>query len=318
MRPNPSLGERAAVLLKIAAGQSIRSAAATGGLKPHHRDRVCPSSGPLPDRRSGWVAGPQGARAHARLLSPRPLSRPRPRSTRPWRTCPPCVGCGAHAGGLMGSVKRFASLRARALATVWRTLRRWKLAYKRGRRQVHSPDWEDEAKVQRSETITWYSRQAPGRIGRRSEEEVTSSRHPTLAQGSAPCGSALPYAEQGVGCNTARRIAACLDVETGRLLAWQRAHCDRETRLEVLAAGGGRLPQSGSGVAHARHLAGAVASRAAHRAARKQPDAGRVADLCALARVPWSRSGVRCTKQSSMCIPGPTPGNSCRPPSKPG
>ena len=41
----PSLRERAAILLKIAAGQSIRQAAATGGLKPHHRDSVC-----------GWVA----------------------------------------------------------------------------------------------------------------------------------------------------------------------------------------------------------------------------------------------------------------------
>ena len=41
--PQPSLRERAAILLKIAAGQSIRRAAATGGLQPHHR--VC-----------GWIA----------------------------------------------------------------------------------------------------------------------------------------------------------------------------------------------------------------------------------------------------------------------
>ena len=43
--PRPYLRERAAVLLKIEALQSIRSAARTGGLKPHHRDSVC-----------GWVA----------------------------------------------------------------------------------------------------------------------------------------------------------------------------------------------------------------------------------------------------------------------
>jgi transposase len=41
----PYLRERAALLLKIAAGQSIRRVAQTGGLKPHHRDSVC-----------GWVA----------------------------------------------------------------------------------------------------------------------------------------------------------------------------------------------------------------------------------------------------------------------
>jgi hypothetical protein len=43
MRPNRSLGKRAAVLLKVAAGLSIRTAARTGGLKAHHRDSVCGS-----------------------------------------------------------------------------------------------------------------------------------------------------------------------------------------------------------------------------------------------------------------------------------
>lgn len=43
--PQPYLRERAAILLKIAGGQSIRATARTGGLKPHHRDSVC-----------GWVA----------------------------------------------------------------------------------------------------------------------------------------------------------------------------------------------------------------------------------------------------------------------
>lgn len=105
------------------------------------------------------------------------------------------------------------------------------LAYKRGRRHIHSPDWEYEAKVQRIETITWYSRQAPERIVRLYEDELTYSRQPTLAQGYAPRGSDVPHAEQGVDYNTARYIAACLDVETGGLIAWQRAHFDRQTLL---------------------------------------------------------------------------------------
>jgi hypothetical protein len=41
----PYLRERAAILLQIAHGLSIRAAAQVGGLKPHHRDSVC-----------GWVA----------------------------------------------------------------------------------------------------------------------------------------------------------------------------------------------------------------------------------------------------------------------
>jgi hypothetical protein len=117
------------------------------------------------------------------------------------------------------------------LATVWQTLDRWDLHYKRGRRHVHSPDWEYAAKVQRSETIHWYSRQAPQQIVQLYEDELTYYRRPTLAQGYAPAGSDVPYAEQGQTSNTARRIAACLDVGTGRLLAWQRAHFDCETLL---------------------------------------------------------------------------------------
>jgi hypothetical protein len=135
-------------------------------------------------------------------------------------------------------------LRERCLATVWRTLHRWKLAYKRGRRHVHSPDWEYETKVQRIETITWYSRQAPKQIVRLYEDELTYYRQPTLAQGYALCGSDAPHAEQGTGYNTARRIAACLDVETGRLLAWQRSHFDHETLLKFYRTVEAAYPQA--------------------------------------------------------------------------
>lgn len=41
----------------------------------------------------------------------------------------------------------------------------------------------------------------------------------------------MPRVDQWYGNNTARRIAACLDTHTGRLIAWQRAHFDRQTLL---------------------------------------------------------------------------------------
>lgn len=126
--------------------------------------------------------------------------------------------------------------RERSLTTVWRTLHRWHLGYKRGRRHVHSPDWEYDHKVQRLATITWYSRQAPQRIVRLYEDELTYYRRPTIAQGYAPRGSDHPHAAQGHGSNTARRIAACLEVETGRLFAWQRAHFDHATLLAFYRA----------------------------------------------------------------------------------
>ena len=130
------------------------------------------------------------------------------------------------------------------LATVWHTLERWDVHYKRGRRYVHSPDWEYATKVRRIETITWYSRQAPQQIVRLYEDELTYYRRPTVAQDYAPAGSDAPRAEQGQGSNTARRIAACLDMDTGRLIAWQRAHFDRETLLRFYQAVEQAYPQA--------------------------------------------------------------------------
>jgi hypothetical protein len=57
-------------------------------------------------------------------------------------------------------------------------------------------------------------------------------------------GSDRPYAEQGQGYNSARRIAACLDVNTGRLLAWQRAHFDPGTVLRFYQAVEQSYPQA--------------------------------------------------------------------------
>ena len=144
--------------------------------------------------------------------------------------------------GWMEYERRIPWLASCCLAIVWQTLDRWDLHDKRGRRSVHSPDWEYATKVRRIETITWYSRQAPEQIVRLYEDELTYYRRPTVAQGYAPAGSDAPHAEQGQGSTNARRIAACLDVDTGQLIAWQRAHFDRETLLAVLPGGRAELP----------------------------------------------------------------------------
>ena len=203
----------------------------------------------------------------------------------------------------MGSVKRFASLRERARATVWRTLRRWKLAYKRGRRHVHSPDWEYEAKVRRIEAINWYSRQAPQQIVRLYEDELTYYRRPTLAQGYAPGGSDAPHAEQGTGSNTARRIAACLDVETGRLFGGPRAHFDRETLLKFYRTVEAAYPAADQLFLihdnwpvhwHPDLVEGLRGSKLT------------LVGLPTYAPWPirWRRSGANCIKRSSICILG--------------
>lgn len=61
----------------------------------------------------------------------------------------------------------------RCLSTLWQTLHRSLLHYKRGRRSGHSPAWEYDGKVRRIEPIPCYSRQAPGQIVRRYEDDLT-------------------------------------------------------------------------------------------------------------------------------------------------
>jgi hypothetical protein len=137
---------------------------------------------------------------------------------------------------LDGIRQRIAWLTDCCLTTVWRTLRRCGLVYTRGRRHVHSPDPDYGAKLARVATITWYSRQAPQQIVRLYEDEVTYYRRATVATAFAPVGADQPRAEQGLGANTSRRIAGCLDAATGQLFSWQRAHFDAHTLLRYYQA----------------------------------------------------------------------------------
>jgi hypothetical protein len=111
-----------------------------------------------------------------------------------------------------------------SLSGVHGLLRRLGVAYKRGRRYVHSPDPAYDAKLATIATARAAAVAAPGRVVLLYQDEFTYYRHPTVAQGYAPCGSDQPYARHGQGVNRTRRIAACLDVHSGRLFAWQREH----------------------------------------------------------------------------------------------
>ena len=131
-----------------------------------------------------------------------------------------------------------------SLTTVWKTLRHWRLHYKRGRRYVHSPDWEYDPKVHRIATITWYSRTVPMSIVRVYQDELTYYRRPTVGYDYAQAGSDAPHAQQGLFSNTARRIAGCLNAATGQLFTWQRAHFDHGTLLRFYQAVEAAYPEA--------------------------------------------------------------------------
>jgi len=127
-------------------------------------------------------------------------------------------------------------LAERCLATVYQTLRRGHLVYKRGRRHVHSPDPAYAAKLATVAYVRARAAQAPNQVVTLYQDELTYYRRPTVAGGYAQAGQDAPRAEQGWGGNTLRRIAACLDPQSGQLIAWQRRHFDHGTLLRFYQA----------------------------------------------------------------------------------
>lgn len=111
------------------------------------------------------------------------------------------------------------------LATVWQTLRRADLHYKRGRTHVHSPDPAYAAKVATIAYLRQRAHLAPQQVAFLYGDELTYHRRASVGSAYALAHHDAPYAEQGVGANTTRRIAACLDVATGQLFSRQCAHC---------------------------------------------------------------------------------------------
>lgn len=132
---------------------------------------------------------------------------------------------------LDGIRQAVAWLRWHCLATVYQTLRRSQLVYKRGRRHVHSPDPAYAAKLATVAYVRARAAQEPQRIVALYEDELTYYRRATVGGGYTHAGADGPVAEQGWGGNTRRRIAACLDPQTGRLVSWQRSHFDLRTLL---------------------------------------------------------------------------------------
>lgn len=117
------------------------------------------------------------------------------------------------------------------MATVYQTLRRCHVVYKRGRRHVHSPDPAYAAKLATVAYVRERAVQDPARVVALYEDELTYYRQPTVGFGYALAGHDAPRAEQGAVYNLHRRIAACLDPRTGQVLSWQRERFGWRTLL---------------------------------------------------------------------------------------
>ena len=120
-------------------------------------------------------------------------------------------------------------LRGRCPGSITRILRRLDFHYKRGRAYYHSPDLAYDAKLAAITAAQLLARAHPGAVVLLYEDEFTYYRRPSISRGWAPRRADAPRADQGWGTNKRRRIAACLNAITGRVVTWQRHRFDRKT-----------------------------------------------------------------------------------------
>lgn len=101
-------------------------------------------------------------------------------------------------------------------------LRRLGISYKRGRMHVHSPDPDYVGKLSDIRAYVHESKADPERVVLLFQDECTYYRQPTLAQAYECSGHEQPLAEMSHQSNNSWRIAATIDIWTGRVIYTQK------------------------------------------------------------------------------------------------
>jgi hypothetical protein len=135
-------------------------------------------------------------------------------------------------------------LRGRGPASIHRILARLAVRYKRGRLYLHSPDPVYDHKLAAVTAAQLLAHAHPEAIVLLYQDEFTYHRRPTISRGWAPRAADAPRAAAGLGTNKLRRIAACLDAVTGRVLTWQRHRFDRKTLARFYQAVADAYPKA--------------------------------------------------------------------------
>jgi len=147
---------------------------------------------------------------------------------------PECFGLARSRWWLDGIRQTLPWLAAVSLPGIWQLLSRFDIAYKRGRRYVHSPDPDYPRKCARLRSAWQEVVADPMRFVLLYQDALTYYRCPTVGWDYAVAGSDAPRAAQGTGYNSSRRIAGCLDAYTGRLITGPRSAFDHKTFLRYL------------------------------------------------------------------------------------
>jgi hypothetical protein len=112
----------------------------------------------------------------------------------------------------------------RSLATVWRTLHRFGIAWKRGRGHLTSPDPNYLAKLTDILELIRKSKQDPKRWVVLFADELTFYRQPSVSMAYDNRGHDQPLAELGHRANTSARVASALNIWSGQVTSLIRSH----------------------------------------------------------------------------------------------
>ena len=235
--PWPYARERAAAILKVAAGWSVRRVAAEGLLRPRRPESV-----------GDWLDGYQQRGVVALVVRPGRGRKPayaraglsREQATAAVRDTvhqPPRTAGLDHArwtlAALLTAVLWLGGLTASGLSQL---LARLGVRYRRGQEHLHSPDPEYQAKLAAIAAARAEAARRPGIVIFVYQDEFTTCRRPSVARAWHEAGGPGRPAELGYKSNTERRLIGALDAVDGRVFCWQRAHADVDTLIRFYRA----------------------------------------------------------------------------------
>jgi transposase len=241
--PLPYARERAAAILKVADGRSVRRVAAAGLLRPRRPETVADWVDAY--LRRGVIAlvvrpgrGRKPAYARAGLARAQAAAMVLDQVHRP----PRVAGVDRSRWSLATLLTAILWLGGLSLSGLSRLLARLGVRYRRGQEHVHSPDPEYEAKMTAVAAARAEAAARPGAVVFVYQDEFTTHRRPSVAQAWHGQGGPGRPAELGHKMNTERRLIGALDAVAGRVFCWQRAHADVATLIRYYRALEGAYP----------------------------------------------------------------------------
>jgi hypothetical protein len=235
--PVPYARERAAAVLKVAAGWSVRRVATEGLLQPRRPETV----GDWVDRflERGVVAlavrpgrGRKPAYAQAGLSAERAAAE----MLEDVHRLPRAAGVDRSRWSLAALLTAVRWLGELSVSGLSRLLARLGVRYRRGQEHLHSPDPEYDAKMAALAEARAEASARPGAVVLVYQDEFTAYRRPSVAQAWHQAGGPGRPAELGQKANNERRLIGALDAVDGRVFCWQRAHADVGTLIRYYQA----------------------------------------------------------------------------------